>query len=333
MHSIRKVCHCLNTISTSSNQYAITHTQSFRLICSIHKVTISHGLSKFEPGKYFHMKLIPVIADVWKMDGGVAFGVVPKSIWQKIYPADENNMLSIVDRCLLIDTGERRILTDTGMGRKRDEKYYKYRFVDHNVTLEKSLAEAGYNTSDITDVLLTHLHDDHVGGAVKAIGTDLVLTFAEATHWCSISQWEWAVHPNVREAASYFPDNLWPLHDSGRLRFIESEGEFIPGIDLRIYNGHTQGQIIPFIKTPYGTVVYMGDFIATAANIPIPYVPSVDIQPLVSMTEKAEFLEEAVSNNYCLFFEHDLYTECCSVARSPRGFTAGKRFSLKEFCS
>jgi glyoxylase-like metal-dependent hydrolase (beta-lactamase superfamily II) len=280
------------------------------------------------------MKLIPVIADVWKMDGGTAFGVVPKSVWRKIYPADENNMLDIVNRCLLIDSGDRRILIDVGMGRKQSEKYYLHRDVNQDVTLEKSLAEAGYTPSDITDVLLTHLHDDHVGGAVVTDQSgNLKPLFPNATFWCSKMQWEWAIHPNMREGASYFPDNLLPLQNSGKLRFIDSEGEFIKGIRLRIYNGHTLGQIIPFIDINRETIVYMGDFISTAANIPVPYVPSFDVQPLISMEEKISFLEEAILKKYVLFFEHDYYNECCTVIETPKGFVAGNKFKIEDIAN
>ena len=277
------------------------------------------------------MKLIPIIADVWKMDGGVAFGVVPKSIWQKIYPADENNMLDIVNRCLLIDFGEQRILIDAGMGRKQSNKYYQHRGVNPHVTLEKALAAAGYSHQDITDVLLTHLHDDHVGGVTvyNSSGKAEPL-FPNATFWCSKTQWEWAIHPNKREGASYFPDNLLPLLNSGRLKFIESEGEFLTGINIRTINGHTMGHILPLIGTRNGTIVYMGDFIATAANIPIPYIPAVDIQPLVSMDEKSRFLEEAIQKKYILFFEHDYFNECCTVIETPKGFSAGDKFRLAE---
>lgn len=277
------------------------------------------------------MKLIPVIADVWKMDGGVAFGVVPKSIWHKIYPSDENNMLDIVNRCLLIDTGDRRILIDAGMGRKQSGKYYQHRGVSPDVTLEKSLAENGYGYPGITDVLFTHLHDDHAGGATMADASGNVSpVFPNAFYWCSKTQWEWAIHPNKREGASYFPENLVPLMNSGRLKFIENEGEFIPGVKMRIYNGHTMGHIVPLIRIRTETIVYMGDFVATAANIPIPYIPAVDIQPLVSMEEKESFFEEAIVNKYILFFEHDYYNECCTVAKTPKGYTADKKFRLDE---
>lgn len=277
------------------------------------------------------MKLIPVVADVWKMDGGVSFGVVPKSIWQKICPSDENNMIDAVDRCLLLDTGDRRILIDTGMGRKRNEKYYRHRYVNPEITLEISLAEQGYAPGDITDILFTHLHDDHVGGAtVHDNSGNAVPAFPNATFRCSAAQWEWAIHPNRREAATYHPDNLWPLYDSGRLRFIESEGEFIPGVTLKIFNGHTVGQIIPFIETGNRTVVFMGDFIPTAANIPLVYIPAVDIQPLVSMAEKEAFLGEAVTNNFALFLEHDFHNECCTVSETEKGFVSGQCF---RFCA
>lgn len=277
------------------------------------------------------MKLTPLIADVWKMDGGVAFGVVPKTIWHKIYAADENNMLNIVNRCLLIETGKQKILIDAGMGRKQNEKYYNHRGVNPDVTLKKSLAEIACDPADVTDVFFTHLHDDHVGGATETCPDGTVIpVFSNATFWCSKAQWEWAIHPNMREGASYFSDNLQPLLDSGRLKFFEAEGELFPGVTVRIYNGHTMGQAIPFIETTTGTVVYMGDFVATAANLPVPYIPAVDIQPLISMKEKYDFLKEAVEKNYTLFFEHDYFNECCLVVETPKGYAAGRKFKLND---
>jgi len=277
------------------------------------------------------MKLYPLIADLWKMDGGVAFGVVPKSIWNKNGMADENNLIPIVTRCLLVKQDEKLILIDAGMGNKRDERYYQVRHRDPEVTLEKALYEAGFEADQITDVLFTHLHDDHVGGATsKDSAGNPVLVFPNATYYCSRNQWEWANNPNKREAASYFPDNLLPLINSNRLRFIEKDGELFPGIQVRIYNGHTMGQVIPFIMYLGKTVVFTGDFIPTAFNIRLPYVPAVDIQPLVSMDEKGQFLKEAVQGNYHLVFEHDYYQECCTLKQTEKLITTDSCMTLES---
>jgi glyoxylase-like metal-dependent hydrolase (beta-lactamase superfamily II) len=276
----------------------------------------------------------PVIADLWRMDGGVAFGVVPKSIWNRNNMADENNMMPIVTRCLLIKTDDRLILVDAGMGNKQNEKYYKVRFREPGITIYKSLEDIGIAPGDITDILFTHLHDDHVGAAINRDESgNLVPAFPNARYHCSKAQWEWAIHPNKREGASYFRENLLPLIESGRLSFIEKEGEWMPGIELRIYNGHTMGQLIPFIHFRGKTLVYGGDFIPTAFNIPLPFVPAVDVQPLLTMQEKQAFLEEAVNSGYILVFEHDQYNECCSLTRTEKGILMDQSFSFESIYS
>jgi glyoxylase-like metal-dependent hydrolase (beta-lactamase superfamily II) len=274
-------------------------------------------------------KLYTVIADHWRMDGGVAFGVVPKSIWNRNNMADENNMMPIVTRCLLIRTEDRLILVDTGMGNKRDEKYYKVRFRDPDVTIEKSLKVLGFDPSDITDILFTHLHDDHVGAAITVNESgQLTPFFPNAAYHCSKAQWDWAIQPNKREGASYFKDNLLPLMESGKLNFIMDDQEWLPGIELRIYNGHTMGQVIPIIHYRDKTIVFSGDFIPTSFNLPLPFVPAVDIQPLLTMEEKTSFLSEAVLSDYILLFEHDYFNECCTVRQSEKGIVMDRAFSF-----
>ena len=278
------------------------------------------------------MKLYPLICENWKMDGGACFGVVPKSVWQKLYPADENNMINIISRSLLIDMGNRKILIDTGMGNKQDEKYFSYFHLFNDDSLEKSLFAIGYKPDDITDVIFTHLHFDHCGGAVKYNNdkTLLELTFKNAIYWCSSAQWQWATTPNAREKASYFNENYMPIFERKKLRFIDREGEFYSGINLKIVNGHTDGQMIPMIKYNDKTVVFMADFIASLGNIPISYIPAFDTRPLVSMKEKEVFLSEAVNNNYILFFEHDYYNECCTLQNTAKGVRSKESILLKN---
>jgi glyoxylase-like metal-dependent hydrolase (beta-lactamase superfamily II) len=276
-------------------------------------------------------QLIPLMADLWKMDGGVAFGVVPKSIWNRNNMADENNMIPLVTRCLLIKTTERMILIDTGMGNKRDEKYYQLRHRHPEVNLLKSLNHVGIHPEEITDIIFTHLHDDHVGGATLQGGSDKMNhLFPNATYYCSASQWEWAMNPNKREGASYFPDNLHPLKQSDKLILIQEEMEFFPGIHLKIYNGHTAGQLIPFISFKGKTIIFSGDFIPTAFNVPLAFVPAVDIQPLITMKEKAVFLEEAADQGFVLLFEHDYYNECCTLKKTEKGVAINNCFTLAE---
>jgi glyoxylase-like metal-dependent hydrolase (beta-lactamase superfamily II) len=277
------------------------------------------------------MKLFPLIADNWKMDGGVAFGVVPKSIWSRLHQADENNTIEITTRCLLVIQGERKILIDAGLGNKRNEKYYAVRFRQPGISILNSLEKIGLHAEDITDVLFTHLHDDHVGAATSVNGDGNVeLVFKKAKYWVSKSHWEWALHPNKREGAAFFKDNLIPLLESGRLNLLDENQQPFENINLRIFNGHTRGQIIPFIHNKGKTLVYLGDFIPTKSNIPIPYIPSVDIEPLISITEKEQFLTEAAANNYILFFEHDATHECCKVIQTEKGVVADSSFYLKD---
>jgi glyoxylase-like metal-dependent hydrolase (beta-lactamase superfamily II) len=278
------------------------------------------------------MKLFTIVPENFKMDGGACFGVVPKSIWSKHVPCDDDNMVNMSSRCLLIDTGDRRILIDTGLGNKQSEKYYSYFHLFDRIGLEKAIENQGYNTEDITDVILTHLHFDHVGGAVKwaADGKTPVPLFPNATYYCSKAQWDTANDPNPREKASYFPENYLPLFEEGRLEFIHNQTTFCKGIDLEIKYGHTLGQIIPLIQYNGRTLAYMADFISSVFNVPLAYVPSYDIDPVKSMEEKDEFLRRAVKNDYILFFQHDYFYECCSLEETPKGVRAKKTFKLTD---
>ena len=277
------------------------------------------------------MQLFPLIADNWKMDGGVAFGVVPKSIWSRLHTADENNCISITTRCLLIIHNGRKILIDVGLGDKQSEKYYAVRFRETDVNIITSLGQVGFCADDITDVLFTHLHDDHVGAATRINKNgNLECLFPKAQYWVSYSHWDWALNPNKREGAAFFKDNLIPLMESGRLHLLEEGTQPFENITLRLYNGHTRGQIIPLIYTSNQTIVYMGDFIPTQYNIPIPFIPSVDIEPLVSLIEKEQFLKEAAEKHYILFFEHDVENECCTIVQSAKGAVSERSFKLNE---
>ncbi len=277
------------------------------------------------------MKLYTVLAENWKMDGGVAFGVVPKSIWKDLAEPDENNLVKITSRCLLVEVGERLILFDTGMGRKQNEKYYGYRYLFGNENLEHAFNQPGYKFTDVTDVIFTHLHDDHCGGALKySKDGHPEPVFQNAMHYCSESQWEWAINPNKREIGSFFKENFLPLFESGKLKFIREGGEFLPGINLRIFNGHTRGMLVPLISFNKRTFVFVADFIPSSAHIPIPFVASVDIEPLVALKEKEQFLTEAATHGYYLIFEHDYDVECCSVVHTDRGVRIDKKYRLKD---
>lgn len=278
------------------------------------------------------MKIFPVIAENWKMDGGVAFGVVPQVIWRKLAEPDEFNRIKITTRCLLVEDGNRLVLVDTGMGRKQSEKYYSYRHLFGEENLKDSFEKFGYSFDDVTDVLFTHLHDDHCGGAIK-LNTDgkPELVFKNAQHHVSEEQWNWALHPNKREIGSFFKENLIPIEKSGTLNLIREEGKLTDHISLRFFNGHTQGLIVPIIQYLNKTIVYLADFIPAAPHIPLPFIASVDIQPLIALKEKEAFLKEAADKGYFLIFEHDYETECCNVKHSEKGVDIDETFLLNEF--
>jgi glyoxylase-like metal-dependent hydrolase (beta-lactamase superfamily II) len=278
------------------------------------------------------MKVFSVVADYWKMDGGACFGVVPKTVWGKHVPSDENNKIRIATRCMLVDTGDRLILFDTGMGDKQSDKFFSYYQLFGNESLERSFEGLGYSFDQVTDVVFTHLHFDHVGGALRWAGDGKPPepVFPHATHYVSREQWEWAMNPNPREKASFFPENYLPLYESGRLELIHGEGSFCDGVYLSLKHGHTRGQIIPIVDYKGRKVVFTADFIAALLNIPLAYVPAFDIEPLTSMKEKEAFYREALENDYVLFFQHDFDNECCTLQNTPKGVRAGEVFRLKD---
>lgn len=278
------------------------------------------------------MKLYPLDTGNLKLDGGAMFGVVPKVIWSKLYPCDENNLCNWIMRCLLVVDGDRKVLIDTGIGNKQSGKFFANYWLNGEASLDSSLAKVGFSVDDITDVILTHLHFDHCGDAVRwnEDRTGYVPTFRNAVYYISRQQWEWAVSPNNREKASFLKENIHPIKEKGKLNLVEKEGELFPGISIRIFNGHTEGQIIPFISYKEKTIVFMADLLPSGAHIPLPYVMSYDTRPLITLDEKEKFLKEAAANEYVLFFEHDLYHECCTVAETEKGVRMKESFTLAE---
>jgi glyoxylase-like metal-dependent hydrolase (beta-lactamase superfamily II) len=286
------------------------------------------------------MKLHTVNTGYFKLDGGAMFGVVPKSMWNKINPADENNMCSWALRSLLIEDDNRLILVDTGMGDKQDAKFFGHYYLHGNDSLDNSLQKLGFTRDDITDVFLTHLHFDHCGGAIKREGDKLVPAFKNATFWSNEKHWEIAVQPNAREKASFLKENILPIRESGRLKFIDTPGQtpndrlpqvsFTENISVRFVNGHTEMMMLPQINYKGRTIVYMADLLPSAGHIPIPYVMAYDMFPLTTLKEKTVFLEEAVDQNYLLFFEHDPNVECCDLVRTEKGIRPGKSYLLTE---
>ena len=278
------------------------------------------------------MKLYSINAGYFKLDGGAMFGVVPKSMWHKLNPPDENNLCSWAMRCLLIEDGDRLILVDNGMGNKQDAKFFGHYFLHGEDTLEKSLAKNGFSTDDITDVFLTHLHFDHCGGSIKREGDKLIPGFKNAIFWSNESHWQWATNPNDREKASFLKENILPIKESGKLKFIDVvDGfSFTENITIRFINGHTEEMMLPQINYKGKTIVYMADLLPSVAHIPIPYIMAYDTRPLQTLQEKKSFLTEAQQNDYILFFEHDPAIECCTLQLTEKGIRSRETFTISE---
>ncbi len=276
------------------------------------------------------MKLYSIETGRFKLDGGAMFGVVPKSIWNKLNPADENNMISMAMRCLLIEDGNRLMLIDNGIGNKQDAKFFGHYYLHGDFSLEKSLAAHGFCTDDITDMVLTHLHFDHCGGSIKWNNdrTKYETTFKNATYWVNEKHWQEALAPNPREKASFLKENILPIMESGQLKMI-NEGElFHPDIDLLYTIGHTNNMMLPIVPYQNTKLIYLADAIPTTAHIPTPYVMGYDVRPLESMKEKTSILKQAIQNNYLLFFEHDPFNEMCSVHETEKGIRMNEILTL-----
>ena len=269
------------------------------------------------------MQLYPIETGNLKLDGGAMFGVVPKSMWNKINPADENNMCTWALRCLLIEDGNRLILVDNGIGDKQDEKFFRHYYLHGQDTLQSSLQKLGFGFPDITDVFLTHLHLDHCGGSIIRQGDKLIPAFPNATYWSNAAHWEWAVKPNDREKASFLKENILPIQESGQLKFLDktSTGDtpFTESISVKFVYGHTDAMMLPVIQYKGRKIVYMADLLPSHGHIPIPYVMAYDMFPLTTLQEKKAFLKEAVDNDYILCFEHDAQQECCTLEYTEKG--------------
>lgn len=277
------------------------------------------------------MKIFPIIAERWRIDGGATFGVVPKAMWSKFYEADDLNRIPMCSRCLLVVDGERVILFDTGMGNKQSEKFFSYRHLHGDDSLGKGFKEAGYRFEEVTDIVFTHLHYDHAGGAFRwdETGQKAVAVFPNAQYWCSRRQYDWARNPNPREAASFIPENQNPIFESGKLNLIEDEGFFTKSVFFKMVHGHTDGQIIPVIESNGRKFIYTADFIPTVHHFPLPYVPAYDVRPLMVMEEKEKFLQEALENDCLFIFGHDPFNECCSICQTPKGIVADEVFCFE----
>ena len=278
------------------------------------------------------MKIHIIDTGFFKLDGGAMFGVVPKTLWNKHNPADEKNLCSWAMRCLLIEDGDKLILVDTGMGNKQDDKFFGHYDLHGEATLHSSIAEKGFSPADITDVFLTHLHFDHVGGAAQFSrdGSRLEPTFANATYWSNEAHWQWATHPNPRERASFLKENILPLQESGQLRFIENGQSPFAGISVIHVDGHTEQMMLPVIQYKSQKIIYCADLFPSSHHVPIPWIMSYDMRPLQTMEEKQRVLKQAVDEQCILLFEHDPVYEAALVEQTEKGVRVRERGALSD---
>lgn len=278
------------------------------------------------------MELFTVDTGFFKLDGGAMFGVVPKTIWSRTNPSDENNLCPWAMRCLLVSDGNRMVLIDNGIGDKQDARFFSHYYLHGEATLAKSLQQLGVHPTDITDVFLTHLHFDHCGGSVKyGSHGQYELTFPRATYWTNEDHWNWATVPNPREKASFLEENILPLQEHGVLNYLDlgTKSLFL-GFDFLTMDGHTDKQMLPKIQYKGHTLVFMADLLPSVGHIPLPYVMGYDTRPLLTLQEKQEFLEIAARDQYVLFLEHDSVHECCTVKKTEKGVRVDQTFRLDE---
>ena len=277
------------------------------------------------------MKLYTIDTGFFKLDGGAMFGVVPKTIWQKINPSDNNNLCDWAMRCLLVEEGNRLVLIDCGLGNKQSEKFFSYYQPFGDDTLDKSLRKNGFRPDDITDVFLTHLHFDHCGGAVKIDNNGKYIpAFPNATYWSHSKHWEWAVNPNSREKASFLKENILPIKENGQLKMLDDGEEIFTGFSNITVFGHTEAMMLPKITYKDKTIVYCADLLPSAGHLPISYVMAYDVRPLITLVEKEKFLNEAIDKNWLLYFEHDKKIEACSIIQTERGIRLKDELKVSE---
>ena len=283
------------------------------------------------------MKIYPIEAGNFKLDGGAMFGVVPKTIWNKTNPADENNLIDIAARCMLIEDNNRLILIDTGMGNKQSDKFFSYYSLWGTHSLDGSLSKFGFHRDDITDIFMSHLHFDHCGGSVNwnSDKTGYEVAFKNAKYWTNENHWEWAIKPNAREKASFLTENIIPMQESGQLNFIKKTSNDLEfseelGFDIFYVDGHTEKMMIPHIKYKDKTIVFCADLIPTAGHIPLPYVMGYDTRPLLTLPEKSIFLQKAAENNFYLWLEHDAHNKIITVENTEKGIRLKDVLTLED---
>jgi glyoxylase-like metal-dependent hydrolase (beta-lactamase superfamily II) len=269
----------------------------------------------------------------FKLDGGAMYGVVPKSIWNKLNPADAKNLCTWAMRCLLLQTDNRLILVDTGIGDKQDPRFFDFYDLHGDDSLLNSIKKAGFTPEEITDVVHTHLHFDHCGGAMKYNTTkdNIIPTFPHARYWSSSKHWDWAIHPNPREKASFLRDNILPIQESGMLQFIEEGNSPFPDLDFYFVSGHTESQMLPMFTFQGKNYSFVADLFPSVGHIPLPYIMAYDTRPLLTMEEKATFLEKGLTENRILLFQHDPIHQACSLMNTDKGIRASQVFTHSDF--
>ena len=284
------------------------------------------------------MRISVINTGNFKLDGGAMFGVVPKKLWSRTNPADQNNLCTWAMRSLLVENGEKLILIDTGIGNKQDDKFFSHYYLHGDDNLEKSLRNAGYSIDEVTDVFLTHLHFDHCGGAVHWKNNERTILepyFKNAIYWSNKEHWKWANQPNPRERASFLKENISPIQESGQLKFIERNEQFsrsvFPNMDVFFADGHTESQMIPIIKYKGKSIAFMADLLPSVGHIPLPYVMGYDTRPLKTLNEKSFFLNFAYENDYLLFLEHDPINESCKLKKSDKGIQLDTTHNIIDF--
>lgn len=278
------------------------------------------------------MRIYPIETGNFKLDGGAMFGVVPKALWQRTNPADAKNLIEMSMRCMLIEDGDRLILIDTGLGNKQSDKFFGYYYLYGDYSLDKSLHELGFHKDDITDVFLTHLHFDHCGGVIQYNKEKTLLepAFKNAKIWSNKSHWDWAIHPNAREKASFLKENILPIQENGQLNFLGLNAKEEIGFEVLFMDGHTEKQMLPKIKYQGKTIVFMADLLPTAGHLPLPYVMGYDTRPLLTLKEKESFLNEAADNDYYLFLEHDAHNELITVKHTEKGVRLKENYNFRD---
>ncbi len=281
------------------------------------------------------MKIHSLDTGLFKLDGGAMFGVVPRSMWQKVNPPDANNMCTWAMRCLLIEDGNQLVLIDNGIGDKQDEKFRGHFYLHGDDTLEKSLRQLGFTSADITDVFLTHLHFDHCGGSVvRRPDSALQTAFGNATYWSNQAHWDWATHPNAREKASFLAENILPIQESGQLKFIDPAAGVPAALpqfsELLVADGHTEKMMVPVLQYKGRTLAYMADLLPSVGHLPLPWVMSYDVRPLVTLAEKEAVLRRAAAENWVLLLEHDATNEACTVQLTDRGVRLGETLRIAD---